>query len=372
MEKQFENVKTTKKHNGIIGIWKFLFSLLILAFHITAFESESHTLFSCGAIGVDFFFLVSGYLLAKKVAGETRRLNGAPCDIPKSTWKFLLGKIRVFYPYLLVAFLVLFVIRFLQGQWSIREYLDSTNDLLLLQTVSVKSQRMVGASWYLSAMLVAMLIIYPMMKKFQRTFSLLIAPSACAVLGGYLLYTQASIRSWNAWAGILCVGLFKAFLEIAFGCFVYEASEKLRKTPFTMFSRILLGIGQTAAFVFVFYMNTRYDWVRRLDWLFIVLLAAGVAVAFSDTVPWTGLCSNRLFAYLEKLSTPIFLNNYVGILFVDYMKWFSDSTWWVRLLGIVAVVIVFSIIECAVLDVIQKFNGTKVKRLFIRNVSAKE
>lgn len=51
---------------GKISFWKFMFCLLITALHVGELYPESPWIFKAGSIGVEFFFLVSGYFFAKK------------------------------------------------------------------------------------------------------------------------------------------------------------------------------------------------------------------------------------------------------------------------------------------------------------------
>lgn len=354
-----------KKRNGIIGIWKFIFSLLILGHHFYAVNDGNikHTIFICGAIGVDFFFLVSGYLLAKKVASENRLEATIP--LYKSTWRFILGKIKIFYPYLLVSFVFLFILQIIRGEWTTFEYFDSLNDLFLLQVICAKRTRMVGASWYLSAMIIAMLFVHPMLKKYGKTYSCIIAPLLITVWGGFLYNTENSLRAWDSWNGFMYIGLPKAFLEISFGCFVYECSEYLRKVPFTSHAKTLLGVIQTLSFCFVLYVNALYNSVRPLDWLFIILLSIGIAIAFSDIVPWTKYANNKFFAYLEKLSTPIYLNNFVGISIINTITWFYQYPWRIRCIMMSIIVILLSIVELWVIEHLRKLDYSGLKRKFI-------
>ena len=72
------------KKNGRIELLRFLFALIILLFHIQKRFAKSPVpmgdtglyFFNHGCIGVEFFFLVSGYLLA---AG-CYKLRDEPCD----------------------------------------------------------------------------------------------------------------------------------------------------------------------------------------------------------------------------------------------------------------------------------------------------
>ena len=55
-----------EKHNGIISFWKFIFSLLILALQGGMMRKDAIYSFKGGSIGVEFFFIVSGYLFCHK------------------------------------------------------------------------------------------------------------------------------------------------------------------------------------------------------------------------------------------------------------------------------------------------------------------
>ena len=65
---------SNKKHNGIIGFWKFMFCILILLFHC-AEKMGKNGFFESGRIGVEFFFIVSGYLMTKKALNNEEDLK---------------------------------------------------------------------------------------------------------------------------------------------------------------------------------------------------------------------------------------------------------------------------------------------------------
>lgn len=82
-----------KKHNGIISFWKFMFSILILIFHCSDRAKEGKVLFIDGRIGVEFFFIVSGYLLAKKAFNNKENLD----NIGKETFVYIWKKNKEFF-----------------------------------------------------------------------------------------------------------------------------------------------------------------------------------------------------------------------------------------------------------------------------------
>ena len=98
-----------KKRNGEIDLLKFLFALMIVIFHSKNFTDQSgQSPFIAGAIGVSFFFIVSGYLLVQsteKLIVPEEELIGKP------TIKFLWKKIKGFLPNVYVAWVIAFCVQ---------------------------------------------------------------------------------------------------------------------------------------------------------------------------------------------------------------------------------------------------------------------
>ena len=90
MKVQHNNIKFEKEINGLRGIA----ILLVVLFHFEIFP------FSGGFIGVDIFFVISGYLISKIIINKNyENLN---------YWSFVKNRIRRIFPGLL--FMILFFI----------------------------------------------------------------------------------------------------------------------------------------------------------------------------------------------------------------------------------------------------------------------
>ena len=57
-----ENIKVKSKRNGKIELMRFVFAIVIACFHLNM------GIFSSGMLAVEFFFIVTGYLLAKSLS----------------------------------------------------------------------------------------------------------------------------------------------------------------------------------------------------------------------------------------------------------------------------------------------------------------
>ena len=98
-----------KKRNGRIDFLRFVFALIIVLHHTRYLLGYEHTIFIGGSLGVEFFFLVSGYLLVATVerVAEQNHLAGS---LGTETLIFLQRKVlrsvfQVSYPFTLLSLL---------------------------------------------------------------------------------------------------------------------------------------------------------------------------------------------------------------------------------------------------------------------------
>lgn len=105
-------LKTNKffasRRNGNIDLMRFVFCVLVILYHINnrldlnppfGLPEKYFSFFSHGKIGVEFFFIVSGYLLAAKA-----KKNYSADNIAKSTKSFMYRKAMSIFPYHIVGY----------------------------------------------------------------------------------------------------------------------------------------------------------------------------------------------------------------------------------------------------------------------------
>ena len=354
------------KHNGVISVWKFVFAIVIILHHgyLINDNGVKHVLFICGAIAVDFFFIVSGWLMSAKVNAEAEINDERP--IYKATKDFILGKIKKILPFLIFSYLIIAILCLISGSFLFKEYVQGLVDLTFLQMAGLPNTGFVGGAWYVSAMILAMLILYPLHKKLKKTFSWLIAPMIAIFFGGYLIASVESTRDVKVWLGLCYVGLIKAIFEIAIGCIAYEVSRSLGRVKFKTAGKILLSIVEIICFVIVIFFNLFFV-DRDLDWLFIILLFIGVSIAFSEQTYFYNACCNNKFYYLERLSLPMYLNNFIPIGLFKFPDFLSEFTWGEKLVIDIVLVILLSVIEIPLIALI-KGRCKKLKKAITRRI----
>lgn len=222
-----------EKHNGIISFWKFAFCIIVIILHAgELYEEHQEVLFRNGSIAVEFFFVVAGYLMCKKACNTKTDSNSS---IGKETFQFITNKFVRLLPYILIAFIVDFILRCIAGNGSIEKNTLGLFDFLMLRMAGFKTAGFMGNTWYISAMLITMVLIYPQIKKFDNNYFYLIAP-------------------------ILI---------------------KLKKINFTNLAQVILTIIECGGFMLVI-LSSHFLNYSNLDYIMLLTLAISILLAFSE------------------------------------------------------------------------------------------
>ena len=212
------------KKNSII-VWRIIFTYMILFYH---FDNKYLITYDFkGNIGwyiaVEFFFIVSGYLLYTGI--------GKLSETCHSGWDYFVYRYKKIYPFYLGAFLFSFIM-----------YSIVTNSATIGAMLKVLSYNFfevfamhgigldVGwshinnTSWYVSIMLIAGLIIYHCLIKWKDTFVNFVAPLIIIVSFSYLYRNMGGIGAVVQISGLynhqalmrglsgMCLGIFAARL----------------------------------------------------------------------------------------------------------------------------------------------------------------
>lgn len=220
------------KRNGEIDALRFVFAFMILLHHFS--QTLLYAISPFGSIGVEFFFIVTGYFMARHVEALRRRENRQTQSIPDDTWHFILGKIRVFYKYYIVAIIWQIVVRgFIFGR-SLSSVLTHTLKSIPTLTLTFCGLNnnvgfYVGNTWYLSAMIIACFFLYPILLKNYEAAIKLIFPALALLMIGYLVGNHSTLIIWDERAGFLRAGILRAMGDIALGCSLCPLVDWLKK-----------------------------------------------------------------------------------------------------------------------------------------------
>lgn len=294
-----------KKRNGALDFQKFLFAVLVVIFHGKN-VSDSDFWFRGGSIGVEFFFLVSGAMMALSAQKITEQNS-----VGKDTMHFMKHKILGLCPNIYVAWVIAFVVRNINVDsfFTILQHgADSLWELLFLSQSGLLTWRANSVTWYLSAMLLAMLILYPLLKKFGDNFFYIIAPIGFILMMGMSYQNYSNLRLPSAWNGWILKGFYRAIMEILGGCLCFRIAQSMRAVSWTVFTRILFTIAEWGAYIFVIAFSFNHGG-GKMDWILVLLLMIGITITLSQSSLDETLFSADIFNWLGIYSYSLFLGH---------------------------------------------------------------
>lgn len=342
-----------KATNKIVGIelLRFIFAMLIVLGHAW---DEFHTndlpwyVVRQGAIGVEFFFILSGILMAKSVYKEQPMIETYD-QIGEKTIGFLKKKYVAIFPTHAIVFLIMFVDVCLVKQWNIatalNKFLFTLPELFLVQMSGLKLGTNVNPNdWYLSSMFLAMLITYPLLRKYRSLFTKVIAPVVTFILLGYLFQTTGKITPSNTvvMGGLFLKGSLRAVAEICLGASVYEVVIYIDSLEMSRIRKIGFGCAELFAYgitLFTACSNIEVSWY----FIFLFILAGGLAISFSKfSVFHHEAQPSRIILYLGELSMTIYLSQ--RVILKPLVRMTTVNSYWINTMIFIIGTVVFSIL----------------------------
>ena len=357
-------MKKTNSRNGNISLWKFVFSIIIVIYHTSLFYSaDKPPIFSIGYIGVEFFFLVSGYYLAKKALSNKKVTK----EIGIETFKYTFAKFKSFFPYLFITYIISMIILRITKELNIFFYTESIWNLMLLNGFGVGKVNLFGQIWYLTVYLISSMVLYPLIRKYRENY-IYIFGTLISILGFVYLYKRGSLDlSHVHWDGYMSLGLIRALIEMNFGTVIYVLSENTKKYKLTKFAKNLLGFVGNTIFITIVVSLFYIDRIRMYQYTIFLMMIIGVYILMIESETERKIFNNKFVYYLEKLSIIIFIFHSASIkivqnFFLDKITNPINITIIVVLITIVASIIIEKLVE----SIRKKQFGNKIIKLIIK------
>ena len=282
-----------KERNHTIELFRFLFAGIVVLHHSRYLFGDENCWFLGGSLAVEFFLFVSGYLMMEGVekanAGErmAAQNGGAVPALGRETLQFLFRRMRGFLPEYLIAWSIGFVFIAAVRHWSAGQLWDAFRDdfweLTLVKMSGLFTHGIDGVMWYLSAMLLVMAVLYPLLRRYQDVMLHLVCPLAALFLYGWLCREEGHPRDPVVWTGLFYKGLIRTAAGLCAGVVVHGAVRVCqRKAPrgLTLPGNLLAVLVQLACL----FLTIRYMLLEkpsREDYFFMFLLLLLVWVTFT-------------------------------------------------------------------------------------------
>ena len=355
-----------KQHNVTIDFLRFLFSVIVVLHHSRYVLGDDNCYFLGGSLAVEFFFFVSGYLLlvgADKagrknnagyllpggvdmagrteaagletkgvgvgttgigrkttgIDGETTGIGGEMTGIGSETLHFILHKIRSFLPEFLIAWWIGFVLIGVVRQYGVLDYLKAFGndfwELTLVKMSGLFTHGIDGAMWYLSAMLLGMAILYPLLRTKRDLMTHLVCPLLALFLYGYLCQAEGHPRDPIVWLGLCYKGLVRAIAGLCTGVVICVAVRRLKRFSPSGLTKtgnaLAIGAQLLCLLLTIRYMAEQEP--SEYDYIYMFLLMVLVLISFSgfglESVLGNSQRLHLLSAFLGKYSLSLYLGH---------------------------------------------------------------
>lgn len=332
-----------EKRNNSIELLRFLFTAIIIFFHvnldlwdqnkvIAVIRGVPVTFFEHGNLGVEFFFLVTGYLLARSVhkkIQEDKAHPGMNVNLSQETLQFIVHKAKAVFPCYLAACAMTPLVRLIVGKnLGFSYFLKRLPSLLFLQRLGL-GRPFIGCTWYLSSLFIALPFVYPLCRKYYRTYTRVVSPLLCAVLLWSIISLTGSLGDIDDWFFFTYKTNIRAFAEISMGTTAFELSRLIRGRVHSLPARAALTFTALASLVLsIMYMCSAAD--GRYGFAVFYLLFLLVAITFSGEglISRADIFRSPFFTWLGAVSLPMYVSQTLLRMLVPCI--FGKTTQWTQ------------------------------------------
>lgn len=355
-----------QQRNGLIDFYRFVFALIIVIHHAMWLDGryigdiENKVFFRGGYSAVEFFFILSGYLLSKKAYDN--QMND---KIGELTWNEITKRVKALYPSFIISYVIALSVRYYFYNVDILETVSSSiGELTLLLGVGFSfGNIIIGPIWYFSDLLISILLLFPLMKKYKNSFSTIIAPIIVFLGYGYLAMTFKHLAITIDQLGIICGGILRGCCGVALGNMMYYLSLK-DKINFTGFGKIILRLFRITCFILViFFMNAHSG--DYFDFIEIMLFAIIILLSFKYDYN-KKIFDNRIMNILGEYSAVLYVVHY-SLIQIPKSTW--PETWKMEYIMWIVMTNVVSIIVFVFIKLVFPKIKNLFKKLFIADVN---
>lgn len=332
---------------------RFIFALVILFHH--AYASNGSVIMRGGYLGVEFFFILSGFFLAKHCKeNNTKALSLDNLLIDNLI--YLKRRIFAVYPYFIIASIISFIfyINYLNFQdtdffYFIRLCL---NDLYFPQSFGIAIWSLTGVEWFISSFLTVIFILLPICSVFYKLYIYYFAPIFFIFIVGYISVSYGYFPPYGFEHSIISIGSLRAFAIMSFGMILFEISDFIKFTYLEINNHKLFF---TVLEVFVYGLSIVLMYrVHQgiFDLQIVLLIGFGVLLTAVQNSYLTWL-NKPFFSKLGKLSVCIYLTHYFFVThfdFLDRFTFFADSSRsgkrnFMILMSLLCAILVYNLVE---------------------------
>lgn len=240
-------------------------------------------------------------------------------SLGNETFNFMTRKIKGFLPEHIISFIFALITYIIMENFGLKKIInyviESLPSFFLLQMFGFKFEIPNNIEWYISAMLLVMLMLYPLMMKNYDCFVNIIAPIISLGLLGYLSYTYGSLTGVMVWTGFCYKSVLRAIAEIALGTVAFEICRKFSELELSKSKRFLLSVLEIVCFVTVM-VFVIFTFPKKYEFHVLFVITLLVILAFSNQTFYPAVFDSIVVKWMGKFTLPIYLCQISGVYIV--------------------------------------------------------
>lgn len=308
--------KTKSRRNGRIEFLRFVFAFIVLLHHSRYLLGDDNCYFLGGSLGVEFFFLVSGYLMMNTVDRIVSSKNNDIIPVDKNlateTASFIKKKVKAVLPQFPIAWFIglafVIALNHMTIADAFEEFKQDFWELTLLKMTGIYYGALDGVMWYISSMLICMTILYPLLRKFPHMMRRIWCPFLALMLLGAMCILDGNPRNPTKVYSFMYKGNIRAFAELCIGIWSYDIVKKLKSINWSVFAKVVFEILQAAGYILaIAYMYT--DKPGKDDYFFLMILSISVILSFAQIGILSDVYNNRFNMILGRFSAALYFSH---------------------------------------------------------------
>lgn len=304
-----------KQRSGMLDLVRFVLTIFVVMVHLIDRSIPSLTILRGGTIAVEFFFVLSGFLLASSADRADKSL-----PVSESTWHVMKRKVCSIYPTWLAAFLVVIAWQLFVNNTGLKDLLrqveESTTTFLMISQLGMYDKLVISYSWYIPVMLLCTLMLFPILYKHGKTFAYTVAPLVTLFGFAYLFHSFGKLYTLQSeWLGFTWAATVRGLSEMCLGVVAYAGSRRLTARlngRLTAAGRVLFTALEALALLY----GMRYVFTHARSAVHLGVIACFaifIAMSYTGMSYTSQLIRGKFFNWLGKYSLSVYLAQWIPV-----------------------------------------------------------
>lgn len=328
-----ENAVKKPARNYQLDFLKLIFTFFVFISHAGTFFTNKNTRIpfeiswtSFGYVSVHAFFVISGLLMINSLS----KANPDRDKTGETALNFVIRKYKgIALPYIAVLIINIFVYFNINGtEAGQRKLPHLLPEIFSLSQGGTNISMINGHTWYISAMLVAMLPLAYLLLKNKDFYINILAPLGGLLLLGFMFsseYTNTRhYLSQYAYCGFVMGGVLRAACGMLCGGVSWIVYKKLSSGVRTGSQRVLVTIAELLLYFLFFAIWFYADLDTKYSYISMMLIPFIMAVVFSQKSYISRIFTSRIFSFCGSLSLAVYLNQWCAEVII--MKYYPDES----------------------------------------------